>query len=121
MIEMLDGFADSTVAARAVGRVTRQDYESILIPRIEAVAKIHSKLRCYYEISGDFAGMEPGAMWEDLKVGVEYWMRWERIAVVTDVGWIAHIVDMFRFLMPSQVRVFPISERAAALAWIDAT
>jgi hypothetical protein len=25
-------------------------------------------------------------------------MRWERVAVVTDVTWIAHVVSAFRFL-----------------------
>ena len=47
--------------------------------------------------------------------------RWERIAVVTDVGWIANTMDLFRFLMPAQVRVFPASEKAEARAWIEAT
>lgn len=121
MIEMLSGFSDNIVAARAVGRVTREDYESVLIPCVEAAAKKHRELRCYYEISGDFAGMALGAMWEDFKVGVEYWARWERVAVVTDVGWIAHTMDLFRFLMSAQVRVFPASEKAEAHAWIEAT
>ena len=80
MIEIIEGFADNVVAARAVGRVTREDYELVLIPRVAAAARVHPKLRCYYEISGDFASMAPGAMWEDFKIGVEYWTRWERIA-----------------------------------------
>jgi hypothetical protein len=48
MIEMLDGFADNVVAAKAISRVTREDYESVLIPRVEAAAKRHPKLRCYF-------------------------------------------------------------------------
>lgn len=121
MIEMLEGFSDNVVAGRAVGRVTRQDYELVLIPRVEAAARVHPMIRCYYEISGDFTGMEPGAMWEDFRVGVEHWTRWERVAVVTDVDWIAYVVNAFRFLMPGQVRVFPISERITAQTWIEAT
>jgi hypothetical protein len=31
--------------------------------------------------------------------GVEYWMRWERVAVVTDMAWIAHAVSRL-FRMP---------------------
>lgn len=57
-------------------------------------------------------------MWEDLKVGVEYWRRWERIAIVTDVTWIGQVMAVFRFLMPGQVRVFPLGEKAAAVSWI---
>ena len=79
-----------------------------------------SEIRCYYEIGTDFAGMEPGAVWEDFRVGVEYWTRWERVAVVTDVAWIKHVVNAFRFLMPGQLRVFPTGEKETARAWVEA-
>ena len=47
---------DNVVAARAVGqRVTRQDNDAVLIPRVEATAK--RKIRCYYETGADFVGM----------------------------------------------------------------
>ena len=120
MIKILEGFPDNVVAASSVGRIIRQDYDAVLIPRVEATAKTHPKIRCYYEIGTDFAGMEPGAVWEDFRLGVEYWTRWERVAVVTDVAWIAHVVNAFRILMPGQIRVFPTSEKETARAWIQA-
>lgn len=120
MIKLLDGFPNNVVAAIAIGLVTRQDYDTVLIPRIEAVAQTHAKIRCYYEIGPDFSGMEPGAMWEDLRVGVGYWTRWERVAVITDVTWIAQVVNAFRFLMPGSLRVFPSQQKDAASAWVTA-
>jgi hypothetical protein len=120
LIKILDGFRDNVIAASAVGRVTRQDYDAVLIPLVEQTAKRHPKIRCYYEIGTDFAGMAPGAVWEDFRVGVEYWTRWEHVAAVTDVAWIAHAVNAFRFLMPGQIRGFPTSEKEAARAWIEA-
>ena len=118
MIKILEGFPDNVIAASAVGRVTRQNYEEVLIPRVEAIAKKHPKIRCYYEIGADFSGMEPGAVWEDFRVGVEYWTRWERVAVVTDVTWIANVVNALRFLLPGQIRVFPIDEKETAHDWV---
>jgi hypothetical protein len=64
--------------------------------------------------------MEPGAMWEDFKIGVEHISRWERVAIVTDVEWIRHATNVFRFLMPGEVRVFATSETASAREWITA-
>lgn len=120
MIEILQGFSDNVIAVRAVGRITREDYDAVLIPRVETAAKRHAKMRCYYEIA-EFAGMEPGAAWEDFRVGVGYWARWERVAAVTDVTWIANVLSAFRFLMPGQIRVFPTSERETARAWVEAS
>lgn len=122
MIKILEGLPDNVIAASAVGRVTRHDYEAVLIRQVEAAAKKHPKIRCYYEVGADFSGMEPGAVWEDfkVKVGVEYWTRWERVAIVTDVTWIAHVVNALRFLLPGQIRVFAIGEKEAASAWVGA-
>ena len=62
MVEQLTDFPRSS-AARA--RVTKDDYTRVLIPA--ALGK-----RMYYEIDEDFSGFYPGAMWEDLKVGVDH-------------------------------------------------
>lgn len=120
MIEMLTGFPDNVVAATAQGVVTKQDYENTLVPRVELTLKRHPKIRCYYELGAQFSKMEPGAMWEDFKVGVGHLTRWERVAVVTDLDWVRHAVNIFRFLMPGEVRVFATSEAAMARQWIGA-
>ena len=120
MIRLLPGFPENVVAVAAAGHVTREDYETVLIPHVEAVAKNHPKIRCYYELGAEFAGMAPGAMWEDFRIGVEYWTNWERVAVVTDISWIARSVAAFRFLMPGRIRVFPLSENQAARTWVEA-
>jgi SpoIIAA-like len=120
MIEILAGFPDNVVAAAARGVVTRSDYQQILVPRVEQALARHRKVRFYYELGREFSGMEGGAMWEDFKVGMEHITRWERIAVVSDVEWIRHGVNAFRFLMPGNIRVFPTSEAAGARDWIAA-
>jgi hypothetical protein len=120
MLEILPGFSDNIIAVSATGRVTRQDYDSVLIPQVEATAKRHTKLRFYYETGADFTGFEPAAVWEDFKVGVEHWTRWERVAVVTGVAWIGFMANAFGFLLPAQVRVFPPGGRQEASAWIEA-
>jgi hypothetical protein len=118
MIEIIEGFPDDVVGLIAKGQVTRKDYEQILIPRVEAALKRHDMIRLYYELGSEFSGIDAGAAWEDLKVGVEHFTRWERMAVVTDVDWIKHMVNAFRFLMPGQMRVFPTANASEARAWI---
>jgi hypothetical protein len=120
MIKILKGFADNVIAASAIGRVKPEDYETVLIPRVEAIARRHPNIRSYYEVGTDFAGMAPGAVWEDFRVGIEYWMRWERVAAVTEIAWITHVVNAFRFLMPGQLRVCPAGETETARSWMEA-
>ncbi len=46
--------------------------------------------------------------------------RWERIAVVTDVAWIENTMKVFSFVIPADMRIFPVSDAASARDWIVA-
>ncbi|MEZ4333170.1 MAG: STAS/SEC14 domain-containing protein [Myxococcota bacterium] len=118
MIERLEGFPDDVLAFSCHGHVTRDDYLATLVPAVERALTTHDCMRIYYEVASDFEGIDPGAVLEDVKVGVENLRRWERGAVVTDVPWIGHAVSLFGFLMPGELRVFPPARREEARAWI---
>ena len=121
MIDKLDGFEGNVLGYACKGQVTRQDYETVLVPAVEQALKQHDKLRLYYQIGPGFSGIDPGAMWEDFKVGMGHLTHWERIAVVTDVDWIRNAILAFGFLMPGSVKVFPLAEATQAKSWINAT
>lgn len=120
MIKILDGFAEPVIALLAEGHVTRRDYEQILIPRVNEALARHGKVRLYYELGPSFTGIEAGAAWEDLKIGLEHFSRWERMAVVTDVHWIRATLNAFRFLMPGRIAVFDTGHATEARAWVEA-
>jgi hypothetical protein len=81
---------------------------------MEDSLKRHDKVRLYYEIGCRF----PGAAWEELRIGMDTMPQWERVAVITDVGWVRHTVNALRFLMASEVRVFTSSQAPEGRAWI---
>jgi len=118
VIETLKDFPDNVAAFVCHGRVTKDDYETVLIPDIKEMLARHDKLRVYYETAADFSGVDLGAVWDDTKVGLGHFFSWERLAVVTDVDWIKHTVNFFGFLMPAQLRTFSTTEAAAAREWI---
>jgi hypothetical protein len=115
MIQMVDGLPDNVVGIIAKGRVTNSDCDKILKPAMESTLKRHDKVRLYYEIGCRF----PGAAWENLRVGIQPIPQWERVAIVTDVGWVRHTVNALRFLIPGEVRVFTSNEAYQGCAWIS--
>lgn len=118
MIKCLPGFPDNVIAVICQGHVTRADYETVLIPRVEQALEQYEKVRLYYQIDTDFSGFDPGAMWADTKVGMAHLHRWERMAVVTDVDWIKNAMKYFGFLFPVEMKTFPIAEIPMARDWI---
>jgi hypothetical protein len=120
MIELLGNFPDNVIALSCKGQVTKEDYDGILVPAILKALKRHDKIRLLYKTSPDFSGYDAGAMWEDLKIGLEHPTRWERVAVVTDVDWIVQMMRLFSFLWPCPTKLFSSPETAQAYGWIVA-
>jgi hypothetical protein len=120
MIDRLPNLPDHVLGFLASGQVTASDYESVLIPAIESKIKERGSVRVLYQIGPAFSGFTAGAMWDDAKVGMMHVKAWEKIAVVTDIDWIARAIGIFRFAMPCPVKVFSNRQYAEAVDWIAA-
>jgi hypothetical protein len=114
MIELIKELPDNVVGIVARGRVTNEECDNILKPAMERSLKRHGKVRLYYEIGSRF----PGAGWADLDLAIDHLPQWERIAIVSDTGWVRHTVNALRFMIASEVRVFTMLEAEEGRAWI---
>ena len=114
MLEMIPELPDNVVGIVAKGRVTREECSGVLRDAMEDSLRRHDKVRLYYEIGSRF----PGAGWDDLEIGLDSMPQWERVAVVTDTGWVRHTVNALRFLLPSDIRVFTSFQADEGRAWI---
>jgi hypothetical protein len=119
MIQAVTDLPDNVIGFVCRGHLTRQDYEAVVIPTVEATLKQHQKVRLYFQIDPDFHGMDPGAMWEDFKLGTQDAARWERIALVTDIEWIRNGIRLFAFLVPGEIQSFPLSQADKAREWVS--
>ncbi|MGH9423821.1 MAG: STAS/SEC14 domain-containing protein [Thermoanaerobaculia bacterium] len=119
MVEKISGLPDNVLGFTAKGTVTAGDYESNVIPAVEALLSRESKARFLYHLGDEFAGFEAAALWDDAKIGLKNFSHWERIALVSDVEWIQWAGKIFGFAMPGHVRVFPNRELDAAKRWIS--
>jgi len=100
MIVQLFDLPAGVLGFSAHGQVTANDYETVLIPDIEAAFALNRKLRVLFHVANDFTGFDAGAMWDDLKLGFRHITGWDRVAVVSDVSWIRTMCKMFGFEMP---------------------
>ena len=119
MIKLIPGLPDNVLGFEAFGIVTAEDYETVLIPAVEAKLKEQKKIRLLYHILPDFNKYEMGAIWDDTKIGLEHLTAWERIAIVTDVDWIRSSVKIFGFALPGKIKIFDNNELASAIDWLS--
>jgi UTP-glucose-1-phosphate uridylyltransferase len=120
VIAILPSTSEHVVIASASGHVDAKDYVEVLIPAIEEVLATGNKVRLLYHVGSDFEGFTASAIWEDSKLGLGHATAWEKIALVTDVVWLATAAKLFRFTMSCPVRVFSNNELSIAQSWIAA-
>ena len=115
MLNEIPDLPSGVIGFEVSGKLRTEDYRDILLPALQnAAAKGEVRIVIVYP---KFEGFEAGAFWQDIKVGVEQWGAWKRIALVTDVEWMRHGTDWFGWMTPGEVKHFSLAERAAAIEW----
>ncbi len=118
MIKIIQDLPGNNVGFEAIGKVTGKDYETVLIPAVEAKLKEFSKIRVLYYLGSDFTEYDMEALLDDAKIGFKHLKAWERIALVTDIEWVRKAVHLFAFIMPGYVRLFKNNELSNAKKWM---
>ena len=121
MIEIMTDMPEGTLGFRVAGNVTRDDLAKVVVPMLREVIERNQSLRVLCQIDAGFSE-ELGAVWEgvkaDIELGIAHRTAWRRTAYVTDFTWIGTSVRLLSWLIPGEVRVFPLRELDAAKTWV---
>src|SRR5579864_1803186 len=98
MITELEGMPPGVIGFEAGGKIAAEDYRDVVFPALEQAAKA-GDIR-FLIVIPDFDGISGGAVWQDLKTGFHHLHSWKRIALVTDIGWMSHMTDLFGWMTP---------------------
>jgi len=115
VIEELSDLPAGVIGFEASGRLRAEDYRDVILPALDRAAAA-GEVR-FVIVMRDFDGMSGGAVWQDLKVGIEHLRAWKRIALVTDITWMRDLTSLFGWMTPGETRTFPLAQRGEAIQW----
>ena len=115
VIRELSGLPACVIGFEASGTLRAEDYRDVVVPAVER-ASVSGEVR-FVIVIPEFHGMSGGALWEDLKIGIDNLRAWKRIALVTDIEWMRHVTRLFGWMTPGELRQFPLARRREAIAW----
>ena len=98
------------------GRITDADLGAN-IERLRDDLERNGKTRIL-EVIQHFTGMEPQALWTDLKLGLPLVHKVSRVAVVADQAWIRTVSHLGRFFTSAELKIFEPAELDQARTWI---
>jgi hypothetical protein len=119
MIQMREDPSAQSLVLEIRGKLEHADYVR-LVPQLETWLAEHGRLRCLVDMR-EFQGVEPRAIWDELKFDIRHADDIERCAVLGDRRWEAWMTRLSKALYRSaQIRYFHDVEPEAALAWLRA-
>lgn len=120
MMEIMAESEGRVVGIRASGKLTTDDYERVLGPRLEEmVLEYGSRLRVLFYMDSDFEGWELSAAWANTKLDVHHHSDLEKVAIVGAPAWEEWCVKLAASaLMKGELRRFSMNELADAWEWV---
>ena len=119
MIEEISGRPEGTLEFKISGRVSGADYDRVLIPALERALESKDRVKLLCQVGPGFEGYSFDAAWDDARMGMKHWRGFERVALVTDVEWLAASVRALGFALPCPVKIFPLTELEEARLWLS--
>lgn len=113
-----------TIGFRAAGKLRRGEPVEVLLPPLHAAIDRDEPLRILVEVAPGFQEFPAAAVARDIKTAAREELRdrsrWQRLALVTEVGWLIGAAKVLGFMAPGELRVFAPDEAEAARAWLAA-
>jgi hypothetical protein len=119
MLEILPESQGNILGIRASGKLTDNDYKTVLIPRLETIIREQGKARVLCHMDEDFHGWDMEALWDDAQFGVAHRHDFEKFAVAGGSRWVEWGAKLGALFMKTELRTFPSDQLQEAWDWIE--
>lgn len=117
MITIIPEAPENVAAFSAIGEVTKENFENLVIPHVKKKVEEFGELNYLLYLDTDLGNITPGAWLEDMLLGLKNLTNWNRAAIVTDQKGVQNFTDIFSVLMPGEFKSFPKENLYNALYW----
>lgn len=120
MVELLADFPLHVAAYRASGEVHKEEYERVVMQRVDEVAAQYGKINFLVRLETGMEEYSLAAFINYLKVSFEHITQWNRMAIVSDQKWVRMAYDALSPLVPGKINSYKLQEYEAAKQWVSA-
>ncbi len=104
MVELLKDFPPHVAAYRASGKVHKEEYEQVVMARVDEVAAKYGKINFLVLLQTDISNYSFGAFMDYLKVSFEHFSKWNRMAIVTDQHGVGKAYEVVSLVVHGEIK-----------------
>ena len=119
MVELLKDFPPHVAAYRAWGAVSKEEYEQIVMARVDETAARFGKINFLVRLETDMDNYSIGAFFDYLKISFKHFTKWNRMAIVSDERWLRTAYELLSPLVPGVIKGYKLDEFEEARQWVS--
>lgn len=119
MLELIKDLPPHVIGVRATGKVTAHDLEEVVMPAVDRLVATTDKIHYLLVLENDIGDWSLGAFASDAGMGLKYFSKWSRIAVVSDQKNVRQFTDLFSSMVPGESKGYAPGELEQAKAWVS--
>jgi hypothetical protein len=119
MLQFIKGLPDHVVGIRATGEVNKDDYDNVLIPRMEELARRQGEISYLLVLETSVQNFSVAAWWQDFRLALKHFTQWKKVAIVTDQKSVEWLTDTASHFIPGESKGFRLSELNDAIDWVS--
>lgn len=117
MMHKINSLPENMVGFRAVGEITKDDFDQVVIPAVNEIVEKTGQLNFLLVLDTTLENFTAGAWIKDAMLGIKNLTKWHRAAIVSDSEAIKKFTDFFSVLMPGEFKGFDHESMQQAIDW----
>jgi hypothetical protein len=119
MVELLNDFPSYVVAYQASGKVNQDEYERVVMSRVDQVAKQFDAINFIVKLETGMENYSLAALLDYLIISFKHIHRWNRMAIVSDQKTVRRFYDALSPLVPGKIIGYELKDFEKAKAWVS--
>jgi len=119
MLQVINDLPLHVVGIHAYADVTKAEYKSRLTALFEGLLKTNKKINFLLVLETDIPNFISGVWCGSVEIGLKYFFKWNKVAIITDQERVLNYSHFFEYLMPGKYRKYPLDELDKAIRWVS--
>jgi hypothetical protein len=120
MVELIKDFPEHVAAYKAQGAVSKEEYEEVVMKRVDDVARQFGKINFLVRLETDMDNYSIGAFLDYLKISFKHFSKWNRMAIISDEKWVRTGYELLSPIVHGVIKGYKLSEFEEAKSWVSA-
>ena len=118
MLQIINDLPPYVIGIHGFSDVTETEYRDALVPLVDDLLKRNKKINFILVLESDIKNFTFGSWLINIRIGLNYFWKWNRIAVVTDQKGLFVYSDIFKVFIHGTFKKFPLDDLDKAFKWI---